>query len=64
MSSPSIVSEPKAFAALCERVANAARVGLDTEFHAERTYAPRLMVVQLAFDDGAAILDALALRDL
>ena len=46
---------------LCARVADAARVALDTEFHAERTYSPRLMVVQLAFDDGAAIVDALAL---
>jgi ribonuclease D len=64
VSAPLIVSEPQAFAALCERVADAARVGLDTEFHAERTYSPRLMVIQLAFDDGAAIVDALALRDL
>lgn len=51
-------------AALCERVRGAARVGLDTEFHAERTYAARLMVVQLAFEDGAAIVDQLALPDL
>ena len=49
---------------LCARVADADRVGLDTEFHAERTYSPRLMVVQLAFDEGAAIVDALALSDL
>jgi len=40
------------------------RVALDTEFHTERTYAPRLMVVQLAFDDGAVIVDPLAVRDL
>ena len=46
---------------LCARVREAGRVALDTEFHAERTYSPRLMVVQLAFDDGAAIVDALAL---
>lgn len=64
MSVPEIIVERPAFEALCERVGNAARVGLDTEFHAERTYSPRLMVVQLAFDDGAAIVDALALRDL
>ncbi|HEY5257301.1 MAG TPA: HRDC domain-containing protein [Candidatus Baltobacteraceae bacterium] len=49
---------------LCERVGRAPRVGLDTEFHAERTYAARLMVVQLAFEDGAAIVDPLALPDL
>ncbi len=64
MTEPLIVEEQRALGALCERVADAARVGLDTEFHAERTYAPRLMVVQIAFDEGAAIVDALALPDL
>ncbi len=64
MTSPAIVADSTAFDRLCVRVADADRVGLDTEFHAERTYSPRLMVVQLAFDDGAAIVDALALRDL
>lgn len=49
---------------LCARVSAAQRVGLDTEFHAERTYSARLMVVQIAFDDGAAVVDPLALPDL
>lgn len=49
---------------LCERVVRSAHVALDTEFHTERTYAPRLMVVQLAFDDGAVIVDPLAVPDL
>ncbi len=61
---PSIVADSAALQQLCARVRDAARVALDTEFHAERTYSPRLMVVQLAFDDGAAIVDALALPDL
>ncbi len=64
MTAPLIVSERRALEALCARVREAPRVGVDTEFHAERSYAPRLMVVQLAFDDGAAIVDALALTDL
>ncbi len=51
-------------AELCERVARSERVALDTEFHTERSYSPRLMVVQLAFDDGAVIVDPLALPDL
>ncbi|MBV9232781.1 MAG: ribonuclease D [Candidatus Eremiobacteraeota bacterium] len=59
-----IVDEPVAFQRLCARVQDAARVGLDTEFHAERTYAPRLMVVQIAFDDGVAVVDAVTLSDL
>jgi ribonuclease D len=61
---PLIVADRPGLDALCARVADAARVALDTEFHAERTYSPRLMVVQIAFDDGAAIVDALALPDL
>jgi ribonuclease D len=64
VTSPLIVNDRPALERLCARVRDAARVGLDTEFHAERTYSPRLMVVQLAFDDGAAIVDALALPDL
>jgi ribonuclease D len=64
VTTPQIVADGIAFDRLCARVADADRVGLDTEFHAERTYSPRLMVVQLAFDDGAAIIDPLALADL
>ena len=51
-------------ATLCERVRSAPRVGLDTEFHNERSYTARLMVLQLAFDDGSAIVDPLAINDL
>jgi ribonuclease D len=64
VTTPQIVADSAALGRLCARVAEADRVGFDTEFHAERTYSPRLMVVQLAFDDGAAIVDALALPDL
>lgn len=64
MSDPQIVADRAGLADLCARVSEAPRVALDTEFHAERTYSPRLMVVQIAFDDGTAIVDALALGDL
>jgi ribonuclease D len=59
-----VVDTPEALAATCRRLAAAERVGLDTEFHTEKTYTPHLMVVQLLFDDGVAIVDPLALRDL
>lgn len=59
-----IVVDGAGLGALCARVRDAARVALDTEFHAERTYSPRLMLLQLAFDDGAVIVDAIALPDL
>lgn len=59
-----VIESSPALEALAARVRGAQRVALDTEFHTERTYAPRLMVVQLAFDDGAAIVDPLAVADL
>jgi len=61
---PTIANDARSFEMLCDRVRSAERVAIDTEFHAERTYAPRLMVAQLAFDDGAAIVDPLAVKDL
>lgn len=59
-----IVETASALDALCERIARASRVGLDTEFHNERSYTARLMVLQLAFEDGYAVVDPLAVRDL
>ncbi len=59
-----MVSDDAALTRACERVAAAPRVGLDTEFHNERTYTARLMVIQLAFEDGYAVIDPLAVRDL
>jgi ribonuclease D len=49
---------------LCVRLRAAPRVGLDTEFHNERSYTARLMVIQIAFDDGCAIVDPLAIGNL
>jgi ribonuclease D len=59
-----LVNSPAALAALCERIAAAPRIGLDTEFHTEKHFTPKLMVVQVAFDDAVAIVDPLALPDL
>ena len=59
-----LVDTPHALAELCARIASTPRVGLDTEFHTEKSYTPHLMVVQLLFDDGVALVDPLAVRDL
>ncbi len=59
-----LVDTPESLAQTCERIAQAPRVALDTEFHTEKSYTPHLMVVQLLFDDGVALVDPLALRDL
>src|SRR5262245_36224065 len=36
------------------------RYALDTEFHGERSYWPRLALIQLAWPDGIALVDPLA----
>ncbi|MGP6159649.1 MAG: ribonuclease D, partial [Vulcanimicrobiaceae bacterium] len=58
------IEEPAALAALCERIGTVERVALDTEFHNEKSYAARLMVVQLVVDNEVAIVDALRVKDL
>ena len=64
MKSVQTVDTPGGLAELVERLRAAGRVGLDTEFHNERSYTARLMVVQIAFEDGFAVVDPLALPDL
>ncbi|MFN2448327.1 MAG: ribonuclease D [Candidatus Baltobacteraceae bacterium] len=59
-----MIADAAALAALADRVRRAPRVGIDTEFHNERTYTARLMVVQFAFENGYAIVDPLAIPDL
>jgi ribonuclease D len=59
-----MVSSADALSALCERIRKAERVAIDTEFHAERTYSPRLMVVQIALESEVAIVDPLAIAQL
>jgi ribonuclease D len=59
-----MITNANALDQLCKRIRVCERVGIDTEFHNERTYTARLMVVQLAFEDGCAIVDPLAVSDL
>ena len=59
-----LVADAASLAALCARIAAAPRVALDTEFHTEKHFTPKLMVVQIAFDDAVAIVDPLAIADL
>jgi ribonuclease D len=62
--SVTLADTPQSLTQICERIARAGRVGLDTEFHTEKSYTPHLMVVQLLFDDGVALVDPLAVPDL
>lgn len=45
---------------LTRRLSEETRVALDTEFHRERTYFPKLALVQIAWSGGSAIVDPLA----
>jgi ribonuclease D len=45
---------------LCEQLASAERIAVDTEFLRERTYYPRLCLVQVATPDVMALVDPLA----
>ena len=60
-----MIDSPEALEALVERALQADCVALDTEFVWERTYYPRLGVVQVGFArDDSALIDAVALTDL
>jgi len=56
-----IVDTSESLGELCEALQGVDRVGLDTEFHAERRYSPKLMLVQLATDNQSWVVDPLAL---
>jgi ribonuclease D len=45
---------------LCEEISGAPYYALDTEFHTERTYYPKLALIQLGWADRVALVDPLA----
>ncbi|MBS1848729.1 MAG: HRDC domain-containing protein [Actinobacteria bacterium] len=50
------VDTEAAFGEVLEQLTGASVVALDTEFHRERTYFPKLALVQLAFEPGSLVL--------
>jgi ribonuclease D len=57
---PQWVESKEALRDLLARLAGEPRYGLDTEFHGERTYWPRLALIQIAWPGGVALIDPLA----
>jgi ribonuclease D len=51
------ITSPAKLAALCERLAAADRIGIDTEFVSEDTFRPELCLVQVATSDELAVID-------
>ena len=60
MSGHRLVDTPAAFAAVLDALRVAPAYAVDTEFHRERTYFPKLALVQVAWSDGLALIDPLA----
>jgi len=59
-----LIREPAQLEAACRRLAEAPFLALDTEFMRERTYYPRLCLVQVADARSTVLIDPLALADL
>src|SRR5215510_6922429 len=57
---PNWVETKAGLAELVARLADEPLYGLDTEFHGERSYWPRLALVQVAWPGGLALIDPLA----
>ncbi len=57
---PAWIDQTADLVALVDRLLGVERYALDTEFHRERTYYPRLALVQFAWSDGIALVDPLA----
>lgn len=55
-----LISDTRELAAFCARIAKSPFITVDTEFMRERTYWPKLCVVQLGGAEEAAAIDALA----
>ena len=51
-------------AAMCEKAREAGRLGVDCEFIRERTYYPKLALIQLATEDEIALVDPIDSVDL
>lgn len=57
---PTWIADTAAFDAMLIDIKASPRVAIDTEFHGERTYVPRLMLVQLATENAIYLVDPLA----
>lgn len=54
------VDDAVTLSAVIDQLVTEPRYAIDTEFHRERTYYPKLALVQLAWPDGIALVDPLA----
>jgi ribonuclease D len=57
---PVLITDAQGLEALCDQVAGEEFYAVDTEFHTERTYWPKLALIQLGWGDQVALVDPLA----
>ena len=57
MTGPEWIEDQYRFASLVEQLRDEPLYAVDTEFHRERTYYPRLALVQIAWSTGIALID-------
>jgi ribonuclease D len=55
-----LINNSKELSDVCNRLANEKFLAIDTEFMRERTYYPQLCLIQIAGENEAVIIDALA----
>ena len=55
-----LISDNNSLQELCKRLANERYIAVDTEFMRERTYFPKLCLIQIAGETDAAAIDPLA----
>lgn len=58
------ITTPDALSSFCQDISSAAWYALDTEFIRDRTYYPRLCMLQVATTEHVAVIDTLAVGDL
>ena len=54
------VADPASLDALIDELVDEPVYAIDTEFHRERTYYPKVALVQIAWSAGIALVDPLA----
>jgi ribonuclease D len=58
------ISDPDELASFCERASSSKILAVDTEFLREKTYHPRLCLIQIATPSESAAVDPLVIEDL